>query len=89
MTAPNNDEKSGSQVAKDAGLKTNLDEIGLAIVQEIYKAVDVLNGSACLLGTIGGWGDTLDDQDVLDNLKRHNEMGECFIPDVSVKGFKP
>jgi hypothetical protein len=63
---------------------TCLDETGLQITVELYKAVNDLKGaSPCLLAMIGSWGDTLNDSDVLDGLKRHNEMGECFIPDVT------
>lgn len=64
--------------------KTCLDDIGLKIIEELYRAAEALGADPCLLGTIGSWGDTLDDVDVLDNLKRHNEMGECFAPEVSV-----
>lgn len=66
-------------------LKTCLDDTGLKITNELYKAVSALTADPCLLAMIGSWGDTLDDADILAGLHRHNEMGECFIPDVSVK----
>jgi hypothetical protein len=72
-------------IAKAHGLKTCLDETGLKIVRELYKAADELKASPCLLGVIGSWGDTLNDDEILSSLQRHNEMGECFMPDVSVK----
>lgn len=64
-------------------VKTCMDETGYKILRELYKAVDELGGSPCLLAMIGIWGDTLDDDEILAGLVRHNEMGECFIPDVS------
>lgn len=76
---------SNLDIAKAHGLRTALDETCLQIVRELYKAIEELNGSPCLLGLIGSWGDTLNDIEVLDGLTHHNEMGECFIPDVSVK----
>jgi hypothetical protein len=66
-------------------MKTCLDEIGLKITTQLYKAVSELPGaSPCLLAMIGSWGDTLDDADILDGLKHYNEIGECFISEVSV-----
>jgi hypothetical protein len=63
---------------------TCLDDTGLQIVRELYKAVSDLKGAnICLLAMIGSWGDTLDDNDILAGLRRNNEMGECFVPDVS------
>lgn len=64
-------------------MKTCLDDTGLKITNELYKAVSGLTTDPCLLAMIGSWGDTLDDADILDGLRRYNEMGECFIPDVS------
>jgi len=63
-------------------LKTCLDDTGLKITTELYKAVSILTGDPCLLAMIGSWGDTLDDEDILIGLQRYNEMGECFMPDV-------
>lgn len=76
---------SNLEIVKANGLKTALDETCLQIVCELYKAAEDLGASPCLLGLIGSWGDTLNDDDVLDGLKHHNEMGECFIPDVVAK----
>ena len=39
---------------------------------EIYTAFEKLNADKRLLATIGSWGDTLDDADVLDLLKMWN-----------------
>lgn len=63
--------------------KTCLDDTGLKITGELYKAVSGHTGDACLLAMIGSWGDTLDDTDILAGLHRYNEMGECFIPNAS------
>jgi hypothetical protein len=76
---------SNLAIVKANGLKTCLDETGLKITSELYKAVFALKGSPCLLAMIGSWGDTLNDDDILSGLQRQNEMGECFIPDVSVR----
>jgi hypothetical protein len=67
------------------GPKTCLDKTGLEITSQLYKAVAEFCDNPCLLAMIGSWGDTLDDQDVLDGLKHFNEMGECFVPDIGVK----
>ena len=66
-------------------MKTCLDDTGLKITSELYKAVAALTDNPCLLAMIGSWGDTLDDEDILSGLHRYNEMGECFIPDVVVR----
>jgi hypothetical protein len=66
-------------------LKTCLDDTGNAIVRELYKAVGSLTDDPSLLSCIGSWGDTMDDAEVLQMLKRWNEMGEPFVPDVSVQ----
>lgn len=39
---------------------------------EIYKAFEKLNADKRLLATIGSWGDTLEDAEVLDLLKMWN-----------------
>ena len=61
--------------------KTCLNETGLAIASEIYGAFELLGADPGLLGTIGSWGDTLDDADVLKQLRSWNETGEPFVPD--------
>jgi hypothetical protein len=43
------------------------------IVSELYRTLVLLGAGSDLLGTIGSWGDSLSDQDVLDNLKAWNE----------------
>ena len=65
-------------------LKTFLDETGLRIVQEVYRACELLGADPGLLAVIGSWGDTMDTE-VLEDLRRWNEMGEPFVPDVSRK----
>lgn len=65
--------------------KTCLDKTGLAIIRELYKAVNSVTPDHGLLSCIGSWGDTLDDAGILDMLKSYNEMGEPFHPTVSVK----
>ena len=39
---------------------------------EIYRAFEKLNADKRLLATIGSWGDTLDDAEVLDLLRLWN-----------------
>jgi hypothetical protein len=43
------------------------------IVSELYRTLVLLGAGSDLLGTVGSWGDSLSDQDVLDNLKAWNE----------------
>ena len=62
-------------------IQTCLDTTGLEIVEEIYKAVGSTTSDPGLLACIGSWGDTHSDTDVLEMLKRWNEMGEPFAPD--------
>lgn len=69
--------------ANKPGPITCLDDTGLKITTALYKAIATLTTDPCLLATIGSWGDTLDDADVLDGLRRWIEMGECFIPEVA------
>jgi hypothetical protein len=47
------------------GPLTNLKPKQLAIVQEIYRALDDLGASPELLSAVGSWGDTRDDDDTL------------------------
>jgi hypothetical protein len=49
-----------------------------AIANEIYKAMEKLGAGPELLGIVGSYGDTLEDEDVLDSLKRFNEAGTMF-----------
>jgi len=42
------------------------------IVGELYRALVLLGASSDLLGTIGSWGDSLPEADVLANLKGWN-----------------
>ena len=42
------------------------------IVTELYRTLVLLGAGFDLLGTVGSWGDSLSDKDVLDNLKAWN-----------------
>ena len=46
---------------------------------QLYRAIEALGGSPDLLAIIGSYGDTLDDQDVLDALRLYNETGKALI----------
>lgn len=48
--------------------KTCLDDTGLKIKQELYKAVP--QDDVGLLAILGSWGDTMDDAEILDMLRR-------------------
>jgi hypothetical protein len=43
------------------------------IVNEIYRSLVLLGADNGLLGTIGSWGESLPDEDVLANLKGWNQ----------------
>jgi len=59
--------------------KTCLDKTGLAIVSELYAAVSKITDDVGVLSMIGSWGDTLDDQDVLEGLQRHNAPARAYV----------
>jgi hypothetical protein len=42
------------------------------IRSEIYRAFEILGANSELLATIGSWGDTLDDEEILRLLKEWN-----------------
>lgn len=42
------------------------------IVSELYRTLVLLGAGSDLLGTVGSWGDSLSDADVLSNLKAWN-----------------
>ncbi len=44
-----------------------------AIVNEIYRSLLLLGAKSDLLGTVGSWGDSLPEEDVLANLKGWND----------------
>ena len=46
------------------------------IRSEIYLALELLSANHELLGTVGSWGDTLDDEQVLELLKEWNQAEE-------------
>lgn len=43
------------------------------IVSELYRTLVLLGADHALLGTVGSWGDSLPESDVLANLKSWNE----------------
>jgi hypothetical protein len=43
------------------------------IVNELYRSLVLLGAESDLLGTVGSWGDSLPEDDVLANLKGWNE----------------
>lgn len=47
--------------------------VGRDIVGEIYRAFVLLGAESDLLGTIGSWGDSLPDADVLARLQAWND----------------
>ncbi len=42
------------------------------IVQELYRTLVLMGADSGLLGTVGSWGDSLSDDDVLENLRAWN-----------------
>lgn len=49
------------------------------IIVEIYRSLVLLGADNGLLGTVGSWGDSLPDADVLANLKGWNEASIAEI----------
>jgi hypothetical protein len=49
-------------------------KVRIEIRGEIYRALEYLGADASLLATIGSWGDTLEDDDVLVLLKDWNDL---------------
>jgi hypothetical protein len=64
---------------------TCLDQTGLQIANQLYRAIETLGGDPGQLACVGSWGDTLDDAQVLEMITSWNEMGEPFHPDVSAR----
>ena len=48
-------------------------QVNQEIVSELYRTLVLLGAESDLLGTVGSWGDSLSDQDVLSNLKMWNQ----------------
>jgi hypothetical protein len=48
---------------------TCLDSTGLRITREIYRALEALGADPGLLASVGSWGDTLDDAEILEMLQ--------------------
>src|SRR6266478_9779002 len=46
--------------------------------EETYDAAEQLNADRCLLETIGSWGDTMEDEEVLANLRKWNAGAAAF-----------
>jgi hypothetical protein len=44
-----------------------------AVISELYRSLVLLRADNGLLGTVGSWGDSLSDEDVLAGLKTWNE----------------
>ena len=44
------------------------------IVEQIYKSIEILGGKSDILSIVGSIGDTLDDDTVLDYLKKWNRL---------------
>lgn len=49
------------------------------IVRQIYAALTLLGAPMELLALVGSWGDTLDDEDVLDQLEQWNAREEAAL----------
>jgi hypothetical protein len=49
------------------------DNTNREIVQELYRTLVLLGADNGLLGTVGSWGDSLPDEDVLENLRAWND----------------
>lgn len=47
-------------------------EIQYQIIREIYIALERLGAGIHLLGAVGSWGDTLEEEEVLDLLRNEN-----------------
>ena len=43
------------------------------VVGELYRTLVLLGAESDLLGTVGSWGDSLPDEDVLANLRQWNQ----------------
>ena len=50
-----------------------LSKIDGQIKEELYKALELLGAQSDLLGIVGSWGDTQDDEWVLNELRDWNE----------------
>ena len=52
-----------------------------AIVSEIYRAVEKLGGGFELLALISSWGDSINDDDILEYFRAYNNTG-TYIKEV-------
>lgn len=56
---------------------------------QISKAFENLGATAELLAIIGSYGDTLEDDEVLDFLEQYNKTGSCFVKIICSVGDTP
>lgn len=59
-----------------------LGTVNREIIRELYRSIDALGADPDLLATVESWGDTLDDQQVLANLKAWNSNRGEIISDI-------
>jgi len=53
-------------------------ETQLKIISQIYKAFENLGASVDILCLVGSFGDTLEDDEVLEMFEQYNETGSCM-----------
>jgi hypothetical protein len=58
------------------------DGVALTDVWQVNRVLEFLGADIYLLATVGSWGDTLPDEQVLDDLRTWNDGGS-LAPDVS------
>ncbi len=59
-----------------------LGTVNRELIRELYRAIDALGADPDLLATVESWGDTLDDHQVLANLKAWNSNRGEIISDI-------
>jgi hypothetical protein len=59
-----------------------LDTVNREIIRELQRAMDALGADPELLATVGSWGDRLEDEKVLENLKAWNAGKGKLISDI-------
>lgn len=67
-------------------MQSNL-EVKREIVLELYRSLVLLGAQGDLLGTVGSWGDTLPDEDVLAGLRAWNDGALATLKD-RIKHFE-
>jgi hypothetical protein len=58
-------------------------EMKAKIARELYQAINHLNGGGELLSIVGSYGDTLDDDDVLNQLQAWNRRHQVPLAPVN------